>query len=305
MISRTICSLLLAALSIRLAGAPAPQSRLEPSPTEILERTGQYVRQLEDDFSLVISDERYEQKAVLSTPRTRAIGAGSTRTMQSEMSFMWVPDESSWLTVRSVLKVGGESVPDSRARLDAALVSRGAGRTSQLRRLRDEGARFNIGRIRRNFNDPMLGLQIADPRFQPRFSFVIAGREKVARADTLRLTFVEQGRPTIIHREDDADLPTRGDIWVGAADGIVRQTRLIVDDPKYDTRGTVVVAFTHEPKLDRWLPVRMDETYVQQGVTGGGVGGAGAGVFAERIECVATYTNYRRFETSGRLVTPP
>jgi hypothetical protein len=24
----------------------------------------------------------------------------------------------------------------------------------------------------------------------------------------------------------------------------------------------------------------------------------------ERIECVATYSNYRRFETSGRLVPP-
>lgn len=136
----------------------------------------------------------------------------------------------------------------------------------QLRRLRDEGARFNIGRIHRNFSDPMIGLQIVDPAFQPRFTFALGGRERVRGVDTVRVTFVEHARPTMILRgSDKQDLPSSGDIWIRAADGVVHQTRVVTEDRKFDTRATIAVTFAHDERFDRWFPARMDETYVQQG----------------------------------------
>jgi hypothetical protein len=259
-----------------------------------------YVRQFETDFSAVIGDEEYEQKDVL---RTRGGNAGRTRRMRSEMSFLWMPDEMVWLSVRNVLRLDGAPVADSRSRLDAALADATPGRTSQLRRLRDEGARFNIGRIGRNFSDPMLGLQLVDPILQPRFSFKHVGTDRVDGVDAVRLSFVEQARPTLISRgTDHQDLPAHGDVWIDARDGVVYRTRLITNDSKFDLQATITVTFAREKKLDRWLPSRMEETYFHQGVTGGS--GSSAGDFLERIECVATYGNYRRFETSARVLPP-
>src|ERR1051326_2924754 len=140
----------------------------QPVLPDLLQRAGAYVQRLESDFSTVISDEEYEQKFVWRSGNARA---GASRKLTSEMSFMWMPDETTWITIRNVLRLDGAPVADSRERIDAAIADQNAGGSSQLRRLRDEGARFNIGRISRNFSDPMLGLQVLEPTFQPRFTF--------------------------------------------------------------------------------------------------------------------------------------
>jgi hypothetical protein len=273
----------------------AAQAPREPPLSELLRRAGEYVQQLEHDFSVVIGDEQYEQKAVL---RRGVTSGGKTRRTTSEMSFMWVPDGTAWISVRNVLRVDNQTVADSRARIDAAIADQQTGRASQLRRLRDEGARFNIGQIGRNFSDPMLGLQVMDPAFQSRFMFAVAGAERLRGTDTVRLTFVEHGHPTVIRRAgEEADLPSHGEIWIHAQDGVVHQTRLVTVDQKYDTRATITVRFAHDTKIERWVPQRMDEEYMRLGVSGGS-----SGTFIERIECVATYSNYRRFETSGRIL---
>jgi len=275
------------------------QTQREPSLPDLLQRAGAYVQQVERDFSTVISNEEYEQKFVWRSGNARA---GSSRKLTSEMSFMWMPNEMLWITIRNVLRLDGAPVPDSRQRIEAAIDDQNAGRVSQLRRLRDEGARFNIGRISRNFSDPMLGLQVVEPGFQPRFTFSVAGAERIRGVDTVHVTFVEHGSPTLIRRGTDfQDLPTHGDVWIHAEDGVIHQTRLVTVDNKFDTRSTITVQFAHDSKLERWLPQRMDEEYVRQGVETR-VRGAFAEAFTERIECVATYANYRRFETSGRVL---
>ena len=273
------------------------QPTQEPSLPDLLQRAGAYVQRLEADFSTVIGDEQYEQKSVMRGTQLLGFRPGRSRKMTSEMSFMFLPDDVAWLSIRNVLRVDKETVADSKARLDAALADPTPARGSQLRRLRDEGARFNIGQMSRNFADPMLGLQIVDPSFQPRFMFSYGAVERVRGLSTVRVTFVEHTHPAIIRRTaDEADLLSRGDLWISPADGVVHQTRLVIDDSKFDARATITVVFAREAKLDRWLPARMDEEYVQQGVSGSG------GAFIERIECAATYSNYRRFETSARVL---
>jgi len=146
--SRPIVGLALVMLGL-LPARPAEK----PPLADLLTRAGTHIRRFEQDFELVISDEDYRQRAggrIYLNPRER-------RT-RSEMLFMWLPDESTWLVVRNVLTVDGRPVPDSQNRLADRLGDTSAGRATRLRRLLDEGARFNLGRIFRNINYPTLAL---------------------------------------------------------------------------------------------------------------------------------------------------
>ena len=183
-----------------------------PSLIGLLDRAGRYVRTFQSDFETVISDETYVQRERQSR-FDRASNA--TRTISSEALFMWVTEDRSWLMVRNVLKVDGRSVPDSRARLEGALrdsAPRTATATAQasgveplasrplvsrFRQLRDESARFNLGHIFRNVNDPMLPFQFVDPSYQPRFSFAIAGPDTIDGVAVWKLTFAEIETPSM------------------------------------------------------------------------------------------------------------
>ena len=100
------------------------------------------------------------------------------------MLFMWMPDETAWLTVRNVLTVDGQPVPDSQNLLNEALGSASVDRRTRLRLLRDASARFSLGTIYRNINDPTLALQYLDPAMQSRFTFTLVGRERINGVET-------------------------------------------------------------------------------------------------------------------------
>src|SRR6185295_17990348 len=145
------------AISLRIVGVLAlvtldrlPARGAEQPPlADLLTRAGTHVRRFEQDFELVISDEDYRQRA-----GGRMYATSRQRRTRSEMLFMWLPGESTWLAVRNVLAVDGRPVPDSQNRLTDRLGDPSAGRVTRLRRLMDESARFNLGRIYRNINYP-------------------------------------------------------------------------------------------------------------------------------------------------------
>jgi len=56
----------------------------------------------------------------------------------------------------------------------------------------------------------------------------------------------------------------------------------------------VEVDYQQDPKLTMWVPVAMHETYMDM---------RGSAVH-EHIGGEATYSGFRRFETSGRLLVP-
>ena len=118
----------------------------------------------------------------------------------------------------------------------------------------------------------------------------------------VRVTFVERGRPTFVQRGSDfEDLPSKGELWIGSADGVVHQTMVTVNDAELGTQATLTVTFARNVRLDRWLPVRMEEAYVRQG-EGGNFFNRTPGPFTETVTCVATYAIYRRFESSARVL---
>jgi len=268
------------------AGATNP-----PGLEEVLARAGTYVQQFERDFALVISDEDYQQHA-----GGRAhVDLPQHRHTRAEMLFVWLPEERVWLTVRNVVKVDGRDVAQSRDRLRSAVGEPGGERLTRLRRLVDDSARFNVGRAFRNFNYPTLALAFLDPAVQPRFTFTLAGRERVGGTDAWKINYVEHASPTVI-QGDGADRISRGSVWIAIRDNVVVRTRLDLRIPGSESSAvaTVEVDYAPDAKLGISVPIRMSETYTEM---------RGSTV-AENIGGEATYSNFRRFESAGRIVTP-
>jgi len=292
---------MLAPLVLVLFAAAPVQAAGQPSLVQLLDRVAQYVTRFQDDFAIVISDEQYEQKDVVQT-ESGQVRSRAQRRIRSETVFAWLLEQQSWLTARKVLSVDGAPVPDSKERLDAVLGETGSGRNARLQRLRDEGARFNIGRIYRNFNDPTFVLQVLAPAFQSRFVFTMAGVEK----DSWKVAFSERAIPTVIQTPTATNLLSSGTVWISRADAAIVRTQLVVKDPSGHTTADISVDYRFDPRLGIGVPVRMAELYTQSAISNIAPAGSPARLITtwERIECVATYSNYRRFETSGRLVSP-
>ena len=66
--------------------------------------------------------------------------------------------------------------------------------------------------------------------------------------------------------------------------------------PSWESIASASIEVDYQPdmKLDMWVPGRMHETYLEMR----------ASTVTDSIGCEATYSNFRRFETSGRMVVP-
>lgn len=260
--------------------------------TTIIARAGAYVQQFEERFALVISAEQYEQHSSMG----RSFRAPVDRKIESEMLFMWVTEDRGWLTVRNVQSVNGHPVPGREQRLDRLLTGVAPVGITRLRQLASESARYNIGSVRRNFNDPMLALRFLEPGSQPRFKFALDGQETVDHSPVWKVAFEEIGSPTIIIQDDGHDRPSRGMIWIDA-EGTITRTRLEVGDRLSGSTAEITVDYRRDPKLKMLVPTTMRESYVN---TTGPLGPIG-----DHIDCEAKYSKFRRFETAARIVPEP
>jgi hypothetical protein len=279
--------------------------RQEPAqtiPADVIARASAYVRHFEEAFGVVIADEAYLETLFLPRLAGKALPNASThRSLSSEMLFLWMPDAEIWLGVRHVLRYSDNGGPwtwvsDKHTRLDALLKEATGDAGDRLRQLADEGARFNLGRTFRNFAAPTFTIQFLDPSYVRRFAFTTAATEKVGEAgETIKLAFMERTTPTIIRSESD-DVPASGAIWIRPADGAVVRTSLTVapparhGQPPLDAR--MDVEYRRHAGFDVWVPTRMSESYRERVANG------------ESVECTATYSNFRRFETSVRILPP-
>ncbi len=249
---------------------------------ELLVRVGRYVKATEARLAVIVGEETYHQDV---WTRRRAQHTAS-RVIRSETLFMSVAqDGTGWLSVRNVLSVDGRSIQDSKGRLERILKSPGLDYLSQLRLLKAESARYDIGNLLRTTGNPMLVFRFLLPLNQHRFTFGSYHSERVDSIDVVKVSFDEREAPTAIDF-DGQDVLSHGAIWVRPDDGTIVRTRL-----QLRTRTQVDIAvdvtFSHDSRLDEWVPHRMDESY-EDG--------------REQTTCTATYANFRRFETSGRLI---
>jgi hypothetical protein len=129
------------------AASPLPVSTPEAATlAPLLERAAGYVHRFAQEFAAMIADERFDQFVRVNAPPTVQARPIDRRRIVSEVLFMWLPGDRSWLTARNVREVDGAAVADSAVRMGRLLAPSHTDTVAQARLLRDEGVRFNTAR---------------------------------------------------------------------------------------------------------------------------------------------------------------
>jgi len=100
------------------------------------------------------------------------------------------------------------------------------------------------------------------------------------------MSFSESAHPTIIREAGGRDLPIAGALWAAPGERRGRPDRGHGRSARHQLHFRI--DYHHDAKLDMWIPARMEEHYKV--------------ARSEQVDCVAVYSNARRFETSGRIV---
>lgn len=256
---------------------------------DVLDLASAYVARFERAFSSIIWRERYSQEERV---RRRFEASGGSfwivagrRTLDSELLFVWLPVDASWIAVRDVIAVDGQAIPVDRRRLPPLLTASSLS-VSQLRQLASENGRFNVGTIVHTFNEPTLALLFLDETYRHRFAFTRRREQSAAGDRVVTYEFAERVVPTVV-RDGDLDVPVRGMLWIDSSTGSVVRTSLQLVHPSARLRGTMTVEYGRHPRFDVLVPTAMQETYSSAD---------------EEVTTRATYSDFRRFETGGRLI---
>jgi hypothetical protein len=270
----------------------APLLLASPQSEDALAKAQRYVAQFERTFSSVLWHERYEQEDHVprrfASSGTKFMELARRRTIDSDMLLLWIPREGNWIAVRDVLTVDGAPPPGKEGDLGATF-QRPEISLEDLRHLAAENGRYNIGRILRTFSEPTLTLLFLDAQNRDRFRFKRAGDEPVGDRAAVVYQYDERKRPTLI-RDESRDVPARGRVWIDPATGEILQTFLELNDRHGRITARMTVRYGQHTAFDVLVPVEMRETYTSE-LTG------------EQVTAVAAYSNFRKFETTARIIS--
>jgi hypothetical protein len=240
-----------------------------------------YVRQYQDDFVQLVADEDVTQRVLNGAAVT------ATRQTHGEMFSTFVDDRGGWMSVHDIQTVDGVQVsgrPDVRALLRPASI-REIGP-----RLAAENARFNLGHVSRNFNEPTLALLLFTPAHVRDLS---VDRDRVpltTGAIPLVTLRVRLDRDAPLVRSLAGRVSTTGTFVVDPVTGRVHQTMVTFDDGR--VVATLETTYAVDAHVSAWVPVTFIERYTDRRT-------------GEVTDVTTTLGNYRRFGTSGRVVVKP
>jgi hypothetical protein len=232
------------------------------------------------------------------------------RTLVSEFALVRVADD--WVGFRDVFEVDGVGVEDRRDRLLALLLDRTSDTLLEGRRIANESARYNLGAVQRNFNTPTMALFFLHPKNRERFRYSKEGEEAIDGTRVWRVKFKETGRPTTVRTTAGRDAPASGTFWIDPVGGEVLRTRmdLEADIERADdfhnpgrsrtpvrTTVSITVSYTADPQFGLPLPSEMRESYETAPARR-----SGSRETSATITCVATYGDFKTFETYGRVI---
>jgi hypothetical protein len=281
------CTILLGIVGLLGTLVPLDAAPRADSPALLIGRLARYADSFKAEFARIIGTEDYTQTL------TKADGTTRSRLLLSEVFFFSGDQAGGAMTVRNVLQVDGRRQQPADGTIRDALSLPAAARVRKLKVLADLGARFNLGALQHNFSDPTLALMLASTGYRARFRFNVERIETIDGRPLHRITFREHDRPTLIRdARSGRDIPASGILW-SDDDGVVWRTELRLD--KGDTRAIVRASFRRDEKLQVMVPASMDESYRSKSPDGRGF---------ESLAGHASYSNFRRFETAGRIVTP-
>jgi hypothetical protein len=194
--------------------AQAPSAPLDPT----IQKLGEYVAGYGEKASIFVAVETYTQ--IVTTPETAPV-----RPRQLVAEFAIVKAAGGWIGFRDVVEVNGEKLVGRRDRL-LRLLTDFPGDGTELTRLANESARFNMGPVVTNVNVPTTALFFFQPSNLHRFMFTRNGVRKVEGVDTIEFDFKETSSPTLVMTNSGKDVPVEGTLYVVPDDGAVVRTRL-------------------------------------------------------------------------------
>lgn len=304
---------------------PAAQTPAAPSLEAVLQRVGNYVESYGEKAALVVSIEKYTQSVALEGVENMP----KPRQLVAEFALVKTGD-GSWIGFRDVVEMDGRAIGDRRDRL-LSLMTGASADQSELTRIANESARFNVGPVIRNFNVPTTTLMLFTTANLPRFAFTNKGAKTIDGQKTWELAFKEVHKPTFVMTRGGIDVPVEGSLWVIPEDGTVVRTRLKMrnfadraappeqtapkDRPAPVTTGPVgsrsftipdvewqpikssadtEVTYRKDPAIGLWLPTEMSEYY------SGPIQGSRS-VIEGRANTRATYADFKQFGTVATI----
>ena len=246
----------------------------------LLARLDAYLADYEPQLSALVADESMMQE-VRGPQRLRL-----QRQLESEVAFIALPDVG-WLGFRHVKTVNTTPVGLADASLTTALGEQGLALARTLLR---EGAKHNLG-LPRTTNLPNLPLEFLHPRNRRRFVTRANGQETVRGIRTSRVVFLERMTPTLVqNRDTGGNIPSVVRAWIDPRDGRLLRAEIETFESASakQSQSSLRVEFAENKMLGLFVPIEMRETFP-----------AGKPL---RGTAVASYTNFRRFTTSARIV---
>ena len=277
----------------------APQPPARPDLVAVLDRAGWYLDYFVDEFENVVAEENYIQDSsqLLPTISPASGGRGAIapppsasemlrarhRDLRSDFLLVKSPDTQALVPFRDVIQVDGIMVRDREARLAKLFLTDTAGAMGRAERIREEGARYNLGNMRSTLGNPVLALGVLQQTYQSRFRFTLAKEDRGFGPGVAVVDYRETGSPAMIHGEAGVDLPAHGRLWIDSATGRVLKTELQVEQPQ--VRAIVTTTFQAEEKSGIAVPLEMREQYTFPN--------------GNRVNTVANYGRFRRFDVSA------
>jgi len=292
MIGQRSAHALLTALIITV-GLVRVSAAQPPALDVVLDRLGAYLLDYETKVFELVAEERYKQWI-----KRRSGYGGDTilrRNLRSTYFLVRLPDGRAWFGFRDVLHVDGREVTREGRPMAELLSERTTSAYDEAAAIMRGNAKYNIGDVYRTINVPLQALDLLHPQNRTRLDFRADGRGRVGGQETAIVGFQERSVPTLPTLVSDGfggELLARGRVWVEPATGAVLRTELGFNGraASFLTDSSIRVDYRRDAKLQVLLPTEMEETY---------------GLRIEVLHGVATYRNYRRFETGARMLTSP
>jgi hypothetical protein len=266
----------LAFVVVALAGLQAV-----PGTSALVASATRYVEQYQRDFAYLVADEQATQEVI---DRDGVVTAA--RETRGELFAAFLQADRVWMSVHDVETVDGAPVPPGD---DVRTMLRSESFRAVASRVAAANARYNIGSVTRNFNEPTLALLYFAP---DRVDGVKFDRGAVDRS-TPGLTLVtlrmrgRDDRPLV--RSPNGRVTMRGSVVVDGRTGCVRHTSLAFSDGKVD--ADLDTTYALDRNVSVWVPVQFVERYRER-------------ASGETTTVRTSLGNYRRFETSGRIIVP-
>jgi hypothetical protein len=240
-----------------------------PRVEELLDRATAYVQRFFNEYTNVVAEEHYIQET--SVPRRK-------RVLRSDFLLVRYPSAVAWMAFRDVFEVDGKPVRVQDDRLTRLFVDPPRDVLARASDIAREGARYNLWDIG-TLNKPLAAMAFLQSDYRTRFRFTVAGLEKSLGQDVRTVRFQEFKQPTILRSNSNADILSRGLVWIDEKTGRVVKTELEVGASRFPPEIVTLYKFNDELGIN--VPVEMRDWYPD-----------GAG----EIRGVATYGRFRRFQ---------